>query len=198
MRKYFIILILLITFGCRLSLLAQERAVASYYSNRMHGRRMSNGEKYHRDSMTCAHAKYALGTLLRVTNVKNGKSVVVRVTDRCARHARRIIDLSMAAAKQLGLVAAGVGTVLVERFHRKNEIPYRGDDDVELPEFDLEVTKPADGCCICPGAESGLFCFCQRLGVSLYSRYFLAFGFSCALDRFIKKSPVCSRTLNFH
>ena len=111
--------------------------MASYYSNRMHGRRMSNGEKYHRDSMTCAHAKYALGTLLRVTNVKNGKSVVVRVTDRCARHARRIIDLSM--------VAAGVGTVLVERFHRKNEIPYRGDDDVELPEFDLEVTKPADG-----------------------------------------------------
>ena len=102
--------------------------MASYYSNRMHGRRMSNGEKYHRDSMTCAHAKYALGTLLRVTNVKNGKSVVVRVTDRCVRHARRIIDLSMAAAKQLGLVAAGVGTVLVE-----------------LPEFDLEVTKPADG-----------------------------------------------------
>ena len=145
MRKYFIILILLITFGCRLSLLAQERGVVSYYSSRMHGRRMSNGEKYHRDSMTCAHAKYALGTLLRVTNVKNGKSVVVRVTDRCARHARRIIDLSMAAAKQLGLVAAGVGTVLVERFHRKNEIPYRGDDDVELPEFDLEVTKPADG-----------------------------------------------------
>lgn len=145
MRKYFIILILLITFGCRLSLLAQERGVASYYSNRMHGRRMSNGEKYHRDSMTCAHAKFALGTLLRVTNVKNGKSVVVRVTDRCARHARRIIDLSMAAAKQLGLVTAGVGTVLVERFHRKNEIPYRGDDDVELPEFDLEVTKPTDG-----------------------------------------------------
>lgn len=145
MRKYFIILILLITFGCRLSLLAQERGVASYYSNRMHGRRMSNGEKYHSDSMTCAHAKYALGTLLRVTNVKNGKSVVVRVTDRCVSHARRIIDLSMAAAKQLGLVAAGVGTVLVERFHRKNEIPYRGDDDVELPEFDFEVTKPADG-----------------------------------------------------
>lgn len=45
----------------------------------------------------------------------------------------------------LGLVTAGVGTVLVERFHRKNEIPYRVDDDVELPEFDLEVTKPADG-----------------------------------------------------
>lgn len=145
MRKYFIILILLITFGCRLSLLAQERGVASYYSNRMHGRRMSNGEKYHRDSMTCAHAKYALGTLLKVTNVKNGKSVVVRVTDRCVRHARRIIDLSMAAAKQLGFVTAGVGTVLVERFHRKHEIPYRDDDDVELPEFDFEVTKPADG-----------------------------------------------------
>ena len=119
--------------------------MASYYSNRMHGRRMFNGEKYHRDSMTCAHAKYALGTLLKVTNVKNGKSVVVKVTDRCARHARRIIDLSMAAAKQLGLVTAGVGTVLVERFQRKQEIPYRYDDDVELPEVDFEITKPADG-----------------------------------------------------
>ena len=46
---------------------------------------MSNGEKYHKDSLTCAHAKYALGTLLKVTNIKNGKSVVVEVTDRCAR-----------------------------------------------------------------------------------------------------------------
>ena len=41
---------------------------------------MSNGEKYHKDSLTCAHAKYALGTLLKVTNIKNGKSVVVEVT----------------------------------------------------------------------------------------------------------------------
>ena len=54
---------------------------------------MSNGERYHKDSLTCAHARFALGSLLKVTNIKNGKSVVVEVTDRCAKHARRIIDL---------------------------------------------------------------------------------------------------------
>lgn len=142
MRRYFIILILLITFGGCPFLLAQERGVASYYSDKMHGRRMSNGERYHRDSLTCAHARYALGTLLKVTNVKNGKSVIVEVTDRCARNARRIIDLSMAAAKRLELVSAGVGTVIVERYHHKHQIPYRDDDsEKELPELDLEFTK---------------------------------------------------------
>lgn len=117
--------------------------MASYYSNRMHGRRMSNGERYHRDSLTCAHASYALGTLLRVTNVKNGKSIVVRVTDRCARHARRIIDLSMAAAKHLGIVEAGVALVAVEKFRRKTHVPYRDTRKEELPEVDFEVTKGA-------------------------------------------------------
>lgn len=143
MRRYFIILILLITSGGCLPLLAQERGMASYYSNRMHGRRMSNGERYHRDSLTCAHASYALGTLLQVTNVKNGKSVVVRVTDRCARHARRIIDLSMAAAKHLGIVEAGVALVAVEKYRKKSHVPYRDDGKRQLPELDFEVTKGA-------------------------------------------------------
>ena len=146
--------------------------MASYYSNRMHGRRMSNGEKYHRDSMTCAHAKFALGTLLRVTNMKNGKSVVVRVTDRCARHARRIIDLSMAAAKQLGLVTAGVGTVLVERFHRKNEIPYRG---------------------ICPGAEVWSLLFLSAAWSFFVFQVFLGICFfMCFRSVHKKKSSMLS------
>lgn len=115
--------------------------MASYYSNRMHGRRMSNGERYHRDSLTCAHASYALGTLLRVTNVRNGKSIVVRVTDRCARHARRIIDLSMAAARHLGIVEAGVALVAVEKYRKKSHAPYRDMGREELPELDFEVTK---------------------------------------------------------
>jgi len=95
---------------------------------------MSNGEKYHKDSLTCAHAKYALGTLLKVTNIKNGKSVVVEVTDRCARHARRIIDLSYAAAKQIGLISHGMATVIVEKCRKEVNVPYRDNDDDGLPE----------------------------------------------------------------
>lgn len=119
--------------------------MASYYSNRMHGRRMSNGERYHRDSLTCAHARYPLGTLLRVTVVKSGKSVVVRVTDRCARHARRIIDLSMAAAKELDLVTAGVAMVIVEKVHNMPAAPLRDDEKPELPELDYEMTQKPEG-----------------------------------------------------
>lgn len=140
MIKNFIILILLIaSWGC--PSLAQQRGMASYYSNRMHGRRMSNGDKYHKDSLTCAHAKFALGTLLKVTNVKNGKSVIVEVTDRCANHARRIIDLSYAAAKQIGLITQGMATVLVEKWKRELNVPYRNDKEVDVPEFDYEVTE---------------------------------------------------------
>ncbi len=115
--------------------------MASYYSNRMHGRRMSNGDKYHKDSLTCAHAKFALGTLLKVTNVNNGKSVVVEVTDRCSSHARRIIDLSLAAAKRIDLIAQGMAAVLVEKYRPELKGPYRDDDDDRLPEIDYEVVK---------------------------------------------------------
>ena len=121
--------------------LAQQRGMASYYSNRMHGRRMSNGDKYHRDSLTCAHAKYSLGTLLRVTNIKNGKSVVVEVTDRCSNHSRRIIDLSYAAAKELGIISQGMAMVRVEKYRRERNVPYRDDDEIDLPELDYEVTE---------------------------------------------------------
>lgn len=102
---------------------------------------MSNGEKYHKDSLTCAHAKYALGTLLRVTNIKTGKSVVVEVTDRCSRHRRRIIDLSYAAARELGLISQGMAMVKVEKWCRNAQIPYRDDTEIDLPELDYEVTE---------------------------------------------------------
>lgn len=141
MIRHFIILILLIAFDSCPSF-AQQRGMASYYSNRMHGRRMSNGDKYHKDSLTCAHAKFALGTLLKVTNIKNGKSVVVEVTDRCSNHARRIIDLSYAAAKKIGLVAQGMATVMVERYKQNLTIPYKDNDiGYDLPELDYEVTE---------------------------------------------------------
>ena len=83
------------------------RGKASYYSDRLHGRLMSNGRKYHRDSLTCAHRKFPFGTKLLVRNVTNGKEVVVTVTDRGPYSKRYILDLSRAAATQLGIIRAG-------------------------------------------------------------------------------------------
>ena len=136
-----IIIILFSLTGCTL-LPAQEKGVASYYANRLHGRRMSDGTRYHRDSLTCAHRRYPLGTMLKVTNIKNGKSVVVKVTDRCG--ARRIIDLSYAAAKLLDMIRSGTAMVRVEKYERPLGVPFKPSDDVDIPELDFEITQKPD------------------------------------------------------
>lgn len=100
---------------------------------------MSDGTRYHRDSLTCAHKRFALGSMLKVTNLKNGKSVVVKVTDRCS--GRRIIDLSYAAAKEIGIIASGVAMVRVEKVKAKRGVPYKDDDEDDMPELDFEVTE---------------------------------------------------------
>lgn len=114
-RKHCIALILTLLLG--FTALAQnvQRGKASYYSKRWTGRRTSNGERLHHDSMTCAHRTYPFGTLLRVTNLKNGLQVVVRVTDRGPFGRGRIIDLSWGAAKKLDMLKAGVVPCTVER-----------------------------------------------------------------------------------
>ncbi len=127
---------------CQTVVYGQERGMASYYANRLHGRKMSNGVPYHRDSLTCAHRTLPLGTVLKVTNVKNGRSVVVTVTDRCA--GSRIVDLSYAAAQELGMIAAGVTMVQVERYTPPVEIPYRLEDVFDLPEYDFEINDFGD------------------------------------------------------
>ena len=91
--------------------LGQEVGNATFYSSRMHGRRMSNGERYHKDSMVCAHNRFPMHSLLKVVNPRNGKEVVVKVADRGPFSRRLIIDLSYAAAKELGIIRAGVAKV---------------------------------------------------------------------------------------
>ncbi len=91
---------------------------ASYYANKFHGRRTSSGEKYHKDSMVCAHKTLPFGTLLKVTNKKNDSVVYVRVIDRMGKSSPHIIDLSMAAAKQLNFVRSGITKVTVEEIHK--------------------------------------------------------------------------------
>lgn len=123
-----------------------QRGKASFYSKRATGARTSSGERIHHDSLTCAHRTHPFGTLLRVTNEANGKEVVVRVTDRGPFGHGRIIDLSHAAARQLGILSQGVAVVKVEPV-RKNKVPFLPAPD-EQPEIDFEVTEymlPDDG-----------------------------------------------------
>jgi rare lipoprotein A len=93
----------------------RERGMASWYGKKFHGQKTSIGETYDMFAMTAAHKTLPLPSYARVTNVENGKSVVVRVNDRGPFHSNRIIDLSYAAAKKIGILAKGSGMVEVER-----------------------------------------------------------------------------------
>ena len=86
---------------------------ATYYGDRWHGRRTASGSSYHKDSLTCAHRTLPFGTLLHVRNPKNGKVVVVKVTDRGPYRANTILDLSRAAAQQIDMIRSGVAQVEV-------------------------------------------------------------------------------------
>ena len=105
---------------------------ASYYSKRATGRMTASGDRLHHDSLTCAHRSYPFGTLLQVTNPSNGRMIVVRVNDSGPFVRGRIVDLSWAAAKVLGILSTGVANVIIEpleHFH----IPMKRDRDNILP-----------------------------------------------------------------
>jgi rare lipoprotein A len=92
----------------------QQRGIASWYGKKFHGQKTSIGEPYDMFSMTAAHPTLAIPSYVRVTSANNGKSVVVRVTDRGPFHADRVIDLSYAAAYKLGFINNGSGPVELE------------------------------------------------------------------------------------
>lgn len=84
---------------------------ASYYSNKFNGRRTANGEKFRNSKRTAAHQTLPFGTKVKVINLRNGKSVKVRINDRGPFVAGRIIDLSRKAARRIDMVNEGVGNV---------------------------------------------------------------------------------------
>ena len=92
----------------------QAEGRASYYASRFHGRLTASGEIYDKTAMTAAHPSLPFDTQLCVTNLSNGRDITVRVNDRGPFVDRRIIDLSLAAAKELGMVRAGIARVKVE------------------------------------------------------------------------------------
>lgn len=87
---------------------------ASYYAHKYHGRQTASGEIYNMYDMTAAHRDLPFGAMLRVTNLQNGSTVVVRVNDRGPFKPGRIVDVSLAAAEQLGLILNGTADVQVE------------------------------------------------------------------------------------
>lgn len=88
--------------------------LASYIAEEFRGRTTASGERYDPAKLTAAHRHYPFGTRVRVKNLENGKSVVVRINDRGPQKAEWIIDLSAAGAKELGLLADGTAKVSLE------------------------------------------------------------------------------------
>ncbi len=91
-----------------------ELGLASFYARSLQGQRTASGGHYNSRAMTCAHRTYAFGTVLRVTDVESGRSVLVKVTDRGPFVPGRVVDLSWAAARRLGILDRGVARVRVE------------------------------------------------------------------------------------
>ncbi len=91
-----------------------QYGTASYYSNKFQGRPTASGELYDKNKMTCAHNSLPLGTWVKVTNLRNKRSVIVRVTDRLHHKNKRVVDLSGIAARKLGYIKRGLARVKVE------------------------------------------------------------------------------------
>lgn len=123
---------------------AQQRGKATFYSKRATGARTSDGSRLHHDSLTCAHRTHPFGTKLKVTNMKNGKSVIVKVNDRGPFSRGRIIDLSYRAAQELDMVRSGVAIVEIEVVD-DNTPPMNLKRETFVPiEFDIVETISTD------------------------------------------------------
>jgi rare lipoprotein A len=91
-----------------------QRGVASWYGKRFHGQKTASGERYDMYAMTAAHPTLPIPSYARVTSLRTGKQVIVRINDRGPFHSDRVIDLSYAAAYRLGLIGTGSGEVEID------------------------------------------------------------------------------------
>ena len=119
MKASSLYLILFALIICSCGKFVTQTGKASFYSDGLSGSKTANGEKYKPTEYTAAHKKLPFGTKVTVTNTANGKSVTVRVNDRGPYVAGRIIDVSKIAAKELGMVNAGVVKVKIKYKRKK-------------------------------------------------------------------------------
>ena len=92
----------------------KQVGIASYYSDKFHGRRTASGERYDKNALTAVHSHLPFGTLIKVTNLRNHRTVELRVNDRKHAHNRRLLDVSKRAAQELGFVGSGLAKVEIE------------------------------------------------------------------------------------
>lgn len=115
MKKWFIAsLALFLLLSLTLQTGYNQTGNASYYSNKFQGRKTASGATYHKDSMYCAHKSLKFGTVLRVTNLKNDSTIIVKVVDRMGKSSPHLIDLSYAGAKKLNFISNGITKVRIE------------------------------------------------------------------------------------
>ena len=96
-----------------------QYGTASFYANKFNGRKTASGEIFSQDKLTAAHNGLPLGTWIKVTNLRNKRSVIVRVNDRLAHNNKRLVDLSRAGASKLGYTSKGLTKVKVEVLGKK-------------------------------------------------------------------------------
>jgi rare lipoprotein A len=113
-NKYAVFLIWILIMVALPVMAGAEEGSASYYADSLSGNPTASGESYDKDALTAAHRTLAFDSMVKVTNLDNGKSVVVRINDRGPHAKNRIIDVSGAAAKQLGLIDSGTAKVRLE------------------------------------------------------------------------------------
>ena len=117
-----------------------QRGIASWYGTKFHKQKTSSGEPYDMFAMTAAHKNLPLPTYVRVTNLQNKRSVIVKVNDRGPFHDNRIIDLSYTAAKKLGILARGTGYVEIEALDpQKPSYFVASDQELSKPKLYLQV-----------------------------------------------------------
>ena len=115
-----------------------QKGEASWYGTKFHGRRTSSGEPYDMYAMTAAHKRLPLPTYVEVTHLGNGRKVIVKVNDRGPFHDGRIIDLSYAAARKLGIAGSGTGPVKIRAIST-------GDMELDTSSVVLPQARNGDG-----------------------------------------------------
>ncbi len=155
MQKIRVCLMLLTALCWLVQAHAQKKQVgkASYYGKKAHGRNTSSGERYHIDSLTCAHRTYPFGTILKVRDLNSDKEVFVRVTDRGPYLRGRVIDLSYAAAKELGMLGRGIAHVEIVKVDGEFKIPYRAEQGLEMPQLEVDDPSGSGYCLLSQWAE---------------------------------------------
>ncbi|MGQ0579188.1 MAG: septal ring lytic transglycosylase RlpA family protein [Betaproteobacteria bacterium] len=149
----------------------KERGVASWYGRRYHGQKTSSGEVYDMYAFSAAHTLLTLPSYARVTNVANGKAVVVRVNDRGPFHEDRLIDLSYAAAHRIGIIGQGSAVVEVEAIiPGSGEAPVVASPPAAPAPVAMPVSSEAGGIFVQLGAfsvEENAEAFLRKMSIDL-------------------------------